>query len=500
MWNNYGGYWLNDWVNYQGLLGRWRPTYPQVNFMEVFANKKADILCQDVSVEAADPIIETFLRNMDLTNLVRDCIQQASMNGYAIIDIERAPNTKGVAQTYAYCNPFPSPYDQFSYNLFSNIADAVNFQTCWTSQKFQTPYICVVSKTQDYFIITDMGGFDNNNYLWGSYAFSVPTSPMVSFFANENIHYKQVPYTSLKMETTGKPLWQFWDKQHYPFYVWRNRDFTLGYKDLIQESDMWFLGNFGHLISSYFERVYQEQEMNITRVIGQFDPQMQNLMENESDGTPSLWVSENEKLLKQTNNAFAYKRAMAFTTADASNVSVQQSTYQGSAEVQGFKDLLDLCFKWCVGFELFGESATRESTATENLQRAISERENILMYTNFLKKQLKDVIRNVLFYEFGPQVTDDMWDITIHNQRGETASAEQQAILALYQNGLATMDTALRMLHPNWSDRAIKRELTELQEQQEMMQAQQMQAQNSSAQQPDKTSSKEQESQQIDDE
>lgn len=172
---------------------------------------------------------------------------------------------------------------------------------------------------------------------------------------------------------------------------------------------MWFLGNFGHLVSSYFERLYQEQEMNITRIIGNFDPQIQNMLQDQiEDGNPLPFVSENEKLLKQTNNAFAYKRAMSFTTADTSTVQVNPSTYQGSAEVQGFKDLLDLCFKWCVGFELFGESATRESTATENLQRSISEREAILTYTHFITKQLKDIIRNVIFYEFGNQVTDDM--------------------------------------------------------------------------------------------
>ena len=43
-WQNYGGYWLNDWVNYQWLFGRARPRYPQVNFMEIFAQKKAELL------------------------------------------------------------------------------------------------------------------------------------------------------------------------------------------------------------------------------------------------------------------------------------------------------------------------------------------------------------------------------------------------------------------------------------------------------------------------
>ena len=110
---------------------------------------------------------------------------------------------------------------------------------------------------------------------------------------------------------------------------------------------MWFLGNFGHLISSYFERLYQEQEMNITRVFGNFDPQIQNSLEDswEENGANVPFVSENERLLRQTNNAFSYKRAFSFTTLDASKVSVEPSTYQGSQEVQGFKDLLDLCFK-----------------------------------------------------------------------------------------------------------------------------------------------------------
>ena len=92
-----------------------------------------------------------------------------------------------------------------------------------------------------------------------------------------------------------------------------------------------------------------------------------------------------------------------------------------------------------------------------------------------------------------------MWDITIHNQRGETASAEQQAILALYQSGLCTMNTALRMLHPNWSDKAIQQEQDKLEIQQQQQMQQQM-AGPSSAQQPDQTSAQEQQSQQIDDE
>ena len=511
-WNNYGGYWLNDWVNYQGLMGRYRPVYPQINFMEVFANKKANILVQEVNIEANDPLLEKWLQKTDWTNLVRDCIQQASINGYAIVDIERCPNMNKQIETFVYCNPFPSPYDQFSYNLFSPTADAVNFQTCFTSQKFQTPYIAVVSKTRDYFIITDIGGFDGNDYLWGSYAFTIPDTPMTKYFGNDALHFSKIPYNLLRVKETGQPIWPFVDQNHTPFYVWRNRDFTLGYKDLIQESDMWFLGNFGHLVSSYFERLYQEQEMNITRIIGNFDPQIQNMLQDQiEDGNPLPFVSENEKLLKQTNNAFAYKRSMAFTTADTSTVQVQPSTYQGSAEVQGFKDLLDLCFKWCVGFELFGESATRESTATENLQRSISEREAILTYTHFITKQVKDIIRNVIFYEFGPQVTDDMWDVVIHNQRGETASAEQQAILALYQSGLCTMSTALAMLHPTWSPRQLNQEQRALEEQQlaqmqmQMQQAMMQQQQGgdantSSAQQPDKTSAKEQQSQRIKDE
>jgi hypothetical protein len=94
--------------------------------------------------------------------------------------------------------------------------------------------------------------------------------------------------------------------------------------------------------------------------------------------------------------------------------------------------------------------------------------------------------------------------VVIHNQRGETASAEQQAILAIYQAGLCTLPTALRMLHPNWSDTALQKEQKQLEIQQQQMQQQQMMQQEqggaSSAQQPDQTSSAEQESQNIDDE
>ena len=56
---------------------------------------------------------------------------------------------------------------------------------------------------------------------------------------------------------------------------------------------MWFLGNFGHLVSSYFERLYQEQEMNITRIIGNFDPQIQNMLQDQiDDGNPLPFVSD----------------------------------------------------------------------------------------------------------------------------------------------------------------------------------------------------------------
>ena len=43
---------------------------------------------------------------------------------------------------------------------------------------------------------------------------------------------------------------------------------------------------------------------------------------------------------------------------------------------------MDVAFKLVVGFDLYGESATRESTATENLQRSVSDRENLTVLTN----------------------------------------------------------------------------------------------------------------------
>ena len=101
-----------------------------------------------------------------------------------------------------------------------------------------------------------------------------------------------------------------------------------------------------------------------------------------------------------------------------------------------------------------------------------------LTYTNFLRKQVKDIVRNVLYYQFGEIVNDDMWDVTIHNQRGETASAEQQAILAIYQAGLCTLETSLRMLHPNWTDRQIKKEQDQLEVQQQQQMEQHTNYQN----------------------
>jgi hypothetical protein len=82
--------------------------------MSIFAEKKAHILVQNAKFVYSENIrgdVKVFLDSLPLLNLFQNAIQQASMNGYAVIDIERVAY-KQEAKTYIFVNPFPSVYDQ----------------------------------------------------------------------------------------------------------------------------------------------------------------------------------------------------------------------------------------------------------------------------------------------------------------------------------------------------------------------------------------------------
>lgn len=460
---NAGGYWLNTWVNYQGWNNRPVPTYPLVDFMSVFAEKKANILVQEIKVICNSEEVQAFINKTDWTRLVRNCIQQASMNGYAIIDIERLPNESGIFSTYAFINPFPSVFGEWLVSSVDNKCKAIQFSTGLNSQRFLNNNYFIFSKDSEKFTIANIAGFMNQSFLIGAYPYSFETDSFMKYISNPLFDNSSIRYDKLIDKKTGKRIWPHIDKEHTPFYLWNNKDYNLGTKNLIQNSDMWFLGNFGHLISSYLERIFQEQTMNITRVIGNFDPNIQNQLQNET-GSDSL-LSQSVRVFGDKNVRFSFYRAFAFTNYDNSQVNQFPSTYNGSAEIQGFKDLLDLCFKWSCGFEMFGESATAESTATSELQRAVSEKEAIKMTQTFIKKQLTELIETVLFYEYGDGIESKVdlgFDIVIDNERSKVSSAQANQIQGLYGAGLMSKKEALSQLHPNWNEKQIQDEIDNL--------------------------------------
>lgn len=459
---NAGGYWLSNWVNYQGWTNRPVPIYPLVDFMSVFAEKKANILVQEIKVIAYDEQVQAFLNKTDWTELTRNCIQQASMNGYAIVDIERLPDENGVYRTYTFTNPFPTALGEWLITSVDNEAKAIQFVTSIDTQRFLTNQIRIFSKDAETFTIANWGSTTNSAFIVGAFPYKFKNNNFTKFFANPLFNNASIRYDKLIDKATGKRIWPYVDNKHTPFYVWQNRDFHLGYKSLVQNSDMWFLGNLGHLIPSYLERIFQEQTMNITRVIGNFDPNVQSQLQGDTDSDNLL--GQTIRVFGNSDAKFSFYRAFAFTNLDTSNVTQFPSSYNGSAEVQGFKDLLDLCFKWSCGFEMFGESATQETTATANLQRAVSEKETMKMNEVLIKKQLTKVIENTLFYEFGstPEKTDLRFEIVIDNERSKVSSAEANMIQGLYGQGLMSKKEAISQLHPNWNERQIEEEMKNL--------------------------------------
>lgn len=464
--NNPATFWTGDLLNYQGLIGRPIMKFPWVDFMSIFAEKKAHILVQNAKFVYSENIrgdVKVFLNSLPLLSLFQNAIQQASMNGYAVIDIERVAY-KQEAKTYIFVNPFPSIYDQWNFDTATNKVNVIAFQTCLNTQRFKTPNIALFSKDKEKFNILNFTGPNATVFMIGSWGLDIGINEPMNFFNSEKLLGKTIRYNDLwyfdKKEQTKKKLWPYVNNDHAPFYVFRNRQFTLGYKNEVQNSDMWFLYSIGFLIPSALERAYQEQEVNITRIIGNLDPQLMPV---------SDMSSTTDKTLKP-GGTFTTARSLQFTTGDGQQVTQQPSTFNGSVEIQNLKDWMDVGFKLVVGFDLFGESATRESTATENLQRAVSERENLIILTEWYKKQMKEAICEALFYTFG-QTFQEYFEIKIDNQRGGLSPVEVQNILQIYQMGLMSKELAIRKLNPNMTDQELQDELMslEMDKQQQMM-------------------------------
>lgn len=447
-------FWTGKYINYQGLIGRPILNWPMIDFMSIFAEKKAHILVQSAKFIYKDTIkqeVKEFLMKINLTELLQNAIQQASMNGYAVLDIERIV-WKGEAKTYLYVNPFPSTYDQWNFDTLTNKVNVVAFQTCLNTQRFKTPNIALFSKDNEKFNIMNFTGPQEAIFMIGGWGFDTTVKEPMSYFTNpkllsKTIYYSDLWYTNARTNAKER-IWPYVNDNHAPFYLFRNRQFTLGYKNEVQNSDMWFLNNMGYLIPSALERSFQEQEMNITRIIGALDPQLMPVNE---------MASSTDKILHNQGD-FATSRAIQFTLGDGQQVQQTGSTFNGSIEAQNLKDWFDIAFKLCIGFDLFGESATRESTATENLQRSVSERENLVVLTDFYKKQIKEAIGEALFYTFGDTFLEE-FEIHLDNQRGSVSPSEVQSILSIYGQGLMSLELAIRKLNPNMTDSEIENEL-----------------------------------------
>lgn len=478
-----------EWIAYQGWVGRPALQYPNLDLWSIFAEKKANILSQGarfVFYKDTPPELQAFLSKVNLPQLLSNCIQQASMNGYAIIDIERIATPEGNVESFIYTNPFCSVYDNFRFDTADNKVNMVCFEVCTTHQRFMTPQYTLFGKTWNKMSRMGLQGSQAPFMVGAVGSLSVVNTAYEYFMDNTNLD-KTIKLDELRT-LKGDKVYPFLSQNYTPFYVFRNKRFTLGFANMQMNSDVWYLRGIAPLISSMVERIYQEQEMNITRVISNNDP-MSMSQTKDSNFTQ---ISKNEQQLLNTTKSFATQRGFQFTIGDGQSINQFPSTYNGTTETQGLKDLLDLCFKWAYGFDLFGESATRESTATENLQRSVAERENLITLTNWYAEQIKDALKSYVFFEFGNDY-GTYFDIQIDNQRGSVSPVESANIIQLFQSGLMTMEQAVRKLNPNMSERQVKIEMESLEQQQEQQQQEQQLA--NSLQQPEQTSSMELENQ-----
>ncbi|MBO7716391.1 MAG: hypothetical protein J6S85_26375 [Methanobrevibacter sp.] len=61
-----------------------------------------------------------------------------------------------------------------------------------------------MAKTNDYFILTDMGGIKDTQFLEGVMPLFIPDSPMINFFSNSAIQQTKIRYSQLVVKETNE--------------------------------------------------------------------------------------------------------------------------------------------------------------------------------------------------------------------------------------------------------------------------------------------------------
>lgn len=449
------GFWYQPYINYQGQIGRRYLDWPLIDIMSFLAEKKATILVEEVVLLTEDSNITAALADLDLTLILQNAIQQASMNGYAIIDIERLPDEGFVRQTMTV-NPYPSVYDNWNIDNSTLEVTTIGFANVFSAQRYNTPNISILNKNAKGFNVNFTGG-NGAGYL-NYWAFS-PTllsnySISYKFFSNPAFVGKLVPYENLYYK--NERLYPHVDGVTKPFYLFQNKQFTLGYKNLIQNSDMWFLGNYGDNIMSQNERIFQEQETDISRVFGRFDSNYMNRLKN-SPNDSKLVHSANVNSMGGSEK-FATERAFAFTLSDENQVAQTATSFNGVAEIATLKEHIDVAAILSIGYKVFGDAVERETSATENIQRSISEKEKINLDTSFYKRQLKEALKRYLFFATG-NYYDSEFDLKVVNHRGGITPSDVNMLQALYSSGLISLELAIRKANPDMNDKEVAEEI-----------------------------------------
>ncbi len=460
---------MNDYQAYSGFVGRAQVKYPQIDIAGLFAEKKARIIAQGakfIYLDETPQVVKDFLNQFEPEEILSNCIQQASMNGYAIVDIQRqfSKDTAGIS-TAIYTNPFPSVYDNWLIETSTRNFLAVTYETCPTHQRYITPNYAVVTKDLHGLAILGTAGMQIP-FMVGAINW-IPLEDDMKLQLPQKVEFgAYLKYEDI-VTPDGTHVWPIVpNREHLPFLVFQNKRFQLGWDNMVQNSDWWFIQTIMPLIPSYLERMYQEQETNITRVVGNFDPTAQTELWEQAKFTNG---SINEKMLFNTPNSFSNKRAFNFTIGDGQTITPYPSTFNGESEIAGLKDYIDLLFKFACGFEMFGESATRESTATENLQRSVSERETILELSIWYKEQLLQIFKSALYFQFGKDF-DGYFDIELQSARGNATPTEISTYISQYQSGLLSLDLAVRKCNPMMSEMELQQELALIREQQQTQQ------------------------------
>lgn len=450
------GFWYQPYINYQGWNGRQYFDWPLIDIMSFLAQKKGTILAEEVILMTQDAIIRDALKDLDLTLIMQNAIQQASMNGYAIIDIERYPDDGRVIQTMVV-NPYPSVYDNWNIDNSTLEVKTLSFASVFSAQRYATPNISILNKNASGFNVNFIGsnGVGYMSYWAFNSVIADNNTTSYKFFSNSAFTGKLIAYESLYYQ--GQRLYPYVDGITKPFYLFQNKQFTLGYKNFQQNSDMWFLGNYGDNIMSQNERIFQEQETDISRVFGRFDSNWMNRLKQDADNGKDLISSANSKAFG-AENKFATQRAFAFTLGDEGALQQTPTSFNGVAEISTFKEHIDVAAVLSIGYKIFGDAVERETTATENIQRSISEKEKINIDTAFYKKQLKEALKSYLFFATG-NYYDTEFDIKVVNHRGGITPSDVNMIQAQYGSGLISLELAVRKLNPEMTEQEIQEEI-----------------------------------------